>query len=65
MWKVEQVLIDWPHVTLPTSTARYRHIKRWYRAYRKANGDRKPVDYRGRETWSPLPDEFRRARSPL
>ena len=64
VWKVEQVLIDWPHVTLPTSTAKYRQIKRWYRAYRKANGDRKPVDYRGRETWSPLPDEFRRGRSP-
>ena len=58
VWKVEQVLIDWPHVKLPSSTARYRQLKRWYREYRQINGDRKPIDYRGREKWSPLPDEF-------
>ena len=58
VWKVEQVLIDWPHVKLPTSTARYRQLKKWYRAYRESNGGRKPVDYKGREKWSPLPDEF-------
>jgi hypothetical protein len=60
VWKVERVLIDWPHVTLPSSTTRYRALKRWYREYRAANGDRKPLDYRGRETWSPLPREFSR-----
>jgi hypothetical protein len=60
VWKVEQVLIGWPHVKLPSSTARYRHLKRWYREYREQNGDRKPIAYRGREKWSPLPDEFRR-----
>jgi len=60
VWKVEQVLIDWPHVKLPSSTARYRRLKRWYREYRAQNGDRKPIDYLGREKWSPLPDEFLR-----
>jgi hypothetical protein len=59
VWKVEQVLIDWPHVKLPSSDERYRRLKRWYRHYRQANGDRKPLDYRGRETWAPLPREFR------
>jgi hypothetical protein len=59
VWKVEQVLIDWPHVRLPSSDARYRRLKRWYRAYRTSHDDRKPTAYRGRETWSPLPDEFR------
>jgi hypothetical protein len=59
VWKVEQVLIDWPHVKLPSSVARYRQLKRWYRAFREANGGRKPIDYRGREKWSPLPAEFR------
>jgi hypothetical protein len=58
VWKVERMLIDWPHVRLPTSTARYRELKRWYREYRAANNDRKPVEYRGRERWSPLPAEF-------
>ena len=59
VWKVEQVLIDWPHVKLPSSTARYRQLKRWYREYRAANGGQKPIAYRGRERWSPVPAEFR------
>jgi hypothetical protein len=58
VWKVEQVLIDWPHVKLPSSTARYRELKKWYREYREKHDGRKPVDYKGREKWSPLPDEF-------
>lgn len=58
VWKVEQVLIDWPHMKLPSSTARYRKVKRWYRQYRQAHDGRKPVDYRGRDRWSPLPAEF-------
>jgi hypothetical protein len=64
LWKVERVLIDWPHVKLPTSTARYRALKRRYREYRAANDDRKPLFYRRRETWTPIPAEFtRRPRS--
>jgi hypothetical protein len=59
VWKVERVLIDWPHVRLPTSTSRYRALKRWYRDYRETHAGRKPLSYRGRETWSPLPEEFR------
>ncbi len=58
VWKVEQALIDWPHVKLPTSDARYRELKKRYRAYRAVHNGRKPVDYDGRETWMPLPVEF-------
>lgn len=58
VWKVERVLIDWPHRRLPTSTARYRELRRRYRAYRAAHDGRKPVYYRGRERWTPLPPEF-------
>ena len=58
VWKVEQMLIDWPHVKLPSSDARYRALKRKYRQFRKANGDRKPLFYQGREKWSPLPAEY-------
>lgn len=59
VWAVEQMLIDLPHTKLKSSTARYRRLKRWYREYRKAHGDRKPIDYRGNEKWTPLPDEYR------
>jgi hypothetical protein len=58
VWKVEQVLIDWPHRRIKTSTARYRALKRWYRDYRASHGDRKPLDYRGRAKWAPLPGAF-------
>jgi hypothetical protein len=60
IWQVEQMLIEWPHVALPTSTRRYRELKRRYRAFRAAHGERKPLYYRGREKWTPLPPEYRR-----
>lgn len=59
-WKVEQLLIDWPHRKFKTSDRRYRMLLRKYKAYRKANNDRKPVYYRGRDKWEPIPHEFRR-----
>jgi hypothetical protein len=59
VWKVEQMLIDLPHQKLKSSTRRYRQLLKKYRAYRKANNDRKPTYYRGREKWEPLPVEYR------
>jgi hypothetical protein len=58
VWKVEQMLIDLPHKKLASSTPRYRQLLKKYRAYRKANNDRKPIYYRGRDKWEPLPAEF-------
>ena len=52
------MLIDWPHRKFKTSDRRYRALLRKYKAYRKANNDRKPIYYRGREKWEPLPREF-------
>ena len=60
VWAVEQMLIDWPHKKLESSTRRYHRLKTWYRAYRAAHHDRKPTSYRGKEKWEPLPAEFRR-----
>ncbi|MEZ5283553.1 MAG: hypothetical protein R2712_01845 [Vicinamibacterales bacterium] len=61
VWKVEQMLIDWPHVKLPTSTTRYRWLAQRYRAYRESHDGRKPLYYDGRERWTPLPAAFGRA----
>ena len=58
VWKVEQMLIDLPHKKLKSSTQRYRQLLKRYRAYRKAHNDRKPIYYRGRDKWEPLPAEF-------
>jgi hypothetical protein len=57
VWAVEQLLIDWPHHRIRTSTARFRALKQRYAAYREAHG-RKPVYYRGRNRWAALPAEF-------
>jgi hypothetical protein len=59
VWKVEQMLIDWPHVRLPSSRERYLELKRRYREYRATHDDRKPVYYDGQERWTPIPAEFR------
>jgi hypothetical protein len=61
VWAVEQLLIDWPHHRIRTSEARYRRLKRRYRAFREAHGC-KPLYYRRRERWMPLPGEFGRPR---
>ena len=49
------------HVTLrplASSDERVKRLRKQYRAFRKAHPGRKPVCYRGRERWSPLPEEF-------
>ena len=58
VWKVERVLLDYPHRRIRSSDARVARLRAWYRAFRARFG-RKPVDYRGRERWTPLPSEFR------
>lgn len=58
VWKVEQMLIDLPHRTIQSSIRRYRVLLRKYREYRATHNDRKPIYYRGRDKWEPLPKEF-------
>ena len=58
VWKVEQMLIDYPHQKLGMTDARYRRLHARYEAYRAAHNDRKPVSYyEGREHWAPLPKD--------
>lgn len=57
-WKVERLLIDWPHRRIKTSTARYRALKAYYVAYRETHGRKPWRHYQGRDTWMPLPAEF-------
>jgi len=57
VWKVERMLLDYPHRRIATSDARTRRLRAWYRAFRKQHGV-KPVAYRGREHWTQLPAEF-------
>lgn len=65
VWRVEQMLIDLPHKKIRSSIRRYRVLLRKYRAYRKAHDDMKPLYYRGREKWEPIPAEFKAGRAAL
>jgi hypothetical protein len=58
VWKVERVLLDWPHRTIRTSNARINALRSRYRAYLREHG-RKPVYYTRRDRWMPLPREYR------
>jgi hypothetical protein len=62
IWKVERMLLDYPHRPLRTSDARTKWLRARYRAFRKKHGPLKPVLYNGRERWTPLPPEFDRSR---
>jgi hypothetical protein len=55
VWKVENLLIDWPHKKIKTSNERYRRLFKYYKEYRGRTG-RKPWRHlRGRDRWAPLP----------
>jgi hypothetical protein len=58
VWKVERMLLDYPHRTIRSSDIRINRLRAKYRAFKKQFPDKKPVFYRGRERWSVLPGEF-------
>lgn len=60
VWRAERLLLDWPHRRIASSDRRIDALRRYYRAFREAQGYKPWKHYSGRERWSPLPGEFRR-----
>jgi hypothetical protein len=58
VWKVERLLLDLPHRPIRTSNRRVNTLRARYRAFRARFPGRKPVFYRRRDRWMPLPAEF-------
>jgi hypothetical protein len=58
IWKVERMLLAYPHRRIDTSDARHKRLKTRYREYRDGHGGRKPIYYTGRDRWTPIPKEF-------
>jgi hypothetical protein len=58
IWKVERMLLDFPHRPIKTSDRRFLQLRKWYRQYRATHGGRKPIEYAGRERWTAIPEEF-------
>jgi hypothetical protein len=59
VWKVEQLLLDWPHRRIAYAAARADRLRRKYRAFYQAHGYKPWKYYKGRERWTELPPEFR------
>jgi hypothetical protein len=59
VWKVERMLLDWPHRRIASSDRRVDRLRRRYRAFRDAHGYKPWKYYRRRDRWTALPQEFR------
>jgi hypothetical protein len=55
IWKVERMLLDWPHQPIASSRARVDRLRARYRAFKQAFPGLKPLFYRGRERWTEIP----------
>jgi hypothetical protein len=60
VWKVEQLLIDWPHRPIASSDRRVDALRRRYRRFYEQHGYKPWKFYRRRDRWTPLPEEFSR-----
>ena len=61
VWKVERVLLDYPHRLIHTPDHRVDRWRARWRDFVARFPDRKPMYFAGQETWSALPLRFRRA----
>jgi hypothetical protein len=57
MWAVERALIDIPHRRIRRPRQRVQRMRARYLAYREKYG-KKPLFYRGRQNWTPIPNEY-------
>ena len=60
VWKVERVLLDYPHHRIHTPNYRVDRWRARYRDFMTRFPDRKPMFFAGQERWSELPSRFRR-----
>jgi len=60
LWKVERLLIDWPHRRIESSDRLFRERHRRYREFVRKNGYKPWKYFKGRERWTELPREFRK-----
>jgi hypothetical protein len=55
VWKVERMLLDYPHRPIASSDRRVDALRARYRAFKKEFPDRKPLFYPQRDRWTELP----------
>jgi hypothetical protein len=60
VWKVERLLLEWPHRRIRSSDRRADWWRARYRAFREAHGYKPWKFYPRRDRWTPLPADVRR-----
>jgi hypothetical protein len=55
VWKVERMLLDYPHRSIASSSRHVNAFRARYRAFKKQFPDKKPLFYRHKERWTELP----------
>jgi hypothetical protein len=55
IWKVERLLLEWPHRPIRSSDRRIERLRARYFKFRREHGGKKPASYPGRKTWTALP----------
>jgi hypothetical protein len=58
VWKVERMLLDYPHRSLASADRYIDRLRQRYVEHMRRTGNKKPLYYRGRVRWSALPAEF-------
>ena len=58
VWKVERMLLDYPHHRIRSSDRRIDRLRRKYFKYRREHPGKKPIYYPDRHRWTALPKEF-------
>ena len=58
VWKVESVLLEYPHRPIRSSDERIDRLRKRYREFRREFPDKKPLYYRNRHAWTDIPSHF-------
>jgi hypothetical protein len=65
VWKVERVLLEWPHRAIRSSDRRVDRLRARYFKFRREHPGQKPANYRGSTTWTALPRDSHFSFDPL
>ena len=65
VWKVERVLLEWPHRPIRSSDRRVDRLRARYFKFRREHPGQKPGNYPGSATWTPLPRDSHISFDPL
>ena len=56
VWKVERMLLDFPHRSIPSSDLYVNALRKRYRAFKTRFPHMKPLFYPGKERWTDVPE---------